>query len=493
MYSRCRLAGVADAFWSGRELPEGCGPLLQQCREELEWSLQQARACGMFATAADCAFELATLCDPADKKQRAAQACHSQSLSASADIQTLMQATLSAESRERVMQRLVQHCGDCGWPADCRASTGARELLLKMSPAEQRCVCDLGDFELVAGKQGAGCMLLSLASRCIGSQVRRAPVKALFAFACLQFRRRLLCRRAFVDSPVCVCSWKSSLCASRALLSLHLSTPRPKHPLLHLLVSVPHASPPFPAPALQTRLFCPLSSGAPLQLLARCECHIFSLCFCAAAVLPLDERMQIMRHFVQVPALSEVAACSRSWRDAMQRASLRLLAAADASFDPQLAADQVSFVQQFMEMMQQPLQLLASDDAVKTVTVIAGQALWDVTWEPLVKSVAADAAVVRDCSCSMLRHRLKAIEAAGAKPLKKGPGGCSFIVDPRAEGNSSSAGGGMAAQFKASVHKQSSDWTGVYGDDHIPSGYEWQKSVLSASSFLFCGFQVCQV
>jgi hypothetical protein len=198
--------------------------------------------------------------------------------------------------------------------------------------------------------------------------------------------------------------------------------------------------------------------------------------------------MQIMRHVVSVPALSEVAASSRSWRDAMQRASLKLLAAADASFDPQLAMDQVNFVAQFKEMMQQPLQLLASDEAVKSVTVIAGQALWDVAWEPLVKSVAADAAVVRDCSCSMLRHRLKSIEAAGAKPLKKGPGGCSFIVDPRAEGSSSSAGGGMAAQFKSSVHKQSSDWTGVYGDDHIPSGYEWQKAVLGSSSFLFCGF-----
>jgi hypothetical protein len=172
----------------------------------------------------------------------------------------------------------------------------------------------------------------------------------------------------------------------------------------------------------------------------------------------------------------------------MQRASLRLLAAADAVFDPQLATDQLAFVAQFTEMMRQPLQLLQGDDAVKTVTVIAGQALWEVAWEPLVKSVAADAAVVRDCSCSMLRHRMKAIEAAGAKPLKKGPGGCSFIVDPRAESSSSAAGGGMATLFKASVHKQSSDWTGVYGDDHIPSGYEWQKSLLSASSFMFCGF-----
>ena len=195
-----------------------------------------------------------------------------------------------------------------------------------------------------------------------------------------------------------------------------------------------------------------------------------------------------MRHFVQVPALLEITASSRAWREAMQRASLRLLAAADAVFDPQLAMDQTNFVAQYNEMMQQPLQLLASDDAVKSVTVIVGQALWDVAWEPLVKSVAADAAVVRDCSCSMLRHRLKSVEAAGAKPLKKGPGGCSFIVDPRAEGSSSTAGGGMVALFKASVHKQSSDWTGIYGDDHIPSGYEWQKSVLTASSFLFCGF-----
>jgi hypothetical protein len=207
-----------------------------------------------------------------------------------------------------------------------------------------------------------------------------------------------------------------------------------------------------------------------------------------AAVLPLEERMQVMRHIVQVPALTEIAASSRAWREAMQRASLRMLAAADAVFDPQLAMDQISFVAQFKDMMQQPLQLLASDDAVKSVTVIAGQALWDVAWEALVKGVTADAIVVRDCSCSMLRHRLKSIEAAGAKPLKKGPGGCSFIVDPRAEGNTSSPGGGMVAQFKASVHKQSSDWTGVYGDDHVPSGYEWQKSVLSASSFLFCGF-----
>jgi hypothetical protein len=195
-----------------------------------------------------------------------------------------------------------------------------------------------------------------------------------------------------------------------------------------------------------------------------------------------------MRHFVQVPALLEITASSRAWREAMQRASLRLLAAADAVFDPQLAMDQTNFVAQYNEMMQQPLQLLASDDAVKSVTVIVGQALWDVAWEPLVKSVAADAAVVRDCSCSMLRHRLKSVEAAGAKPLKKGPGSCSFIVDPRAEGSSSTAGGGMVALFKASVHKQSSDWTGIYGDDHIPSGYEWQKSVLTASSFLFCGF-----
>lgn len=195
-----------------------------------------------------------------------------------------------------------------------------------------------------------------------------------------------------------------------------------------------------------------------------------------------------MRHFVQVPALSDIAVSTRMWRDAMQRASLRLLAAADAVFDPQLATDQLKFIVQSKEMMQQPLQLLESDDAVKSVTVIVGQALWDIAWEPLVKSAAADAVVARDCSCSMLRHRLKSIEAAGAKPLKKGPGGCSFIVDPRAESNSGSAGGGMVAQFKALVHKQSSDWTGVYGDDHIPSGYEWQKSVLSASSFMFCGF-----
>jgi hypothetical protein len=189
-----------------------------------------------------------------------------------------------------------------------------------------------------------------------------------------------------------------------------------------------------------------------------------------------------------VPALSEIATSSRMWRESMQRASLRLLAAADAVFDPQLAMDQLNFVAQSREMMQPPLKLLESDDAVKSVTVIAGQALWDVAWEPLVKSVAADAVVVRDCSCSMLRHRFKSIEAAGAKPLKKGPGGCSFIVDSRAESSSSSAGGGMVALFKASVHKHSSDWTGVYGDDHIPSGYEWQKALLSASSFLFCGF-----
>ena len=195
-----------------------------------------------------------------------------------------------------------------------------------------------------------------------------------------------------------------------------------------------------------------------------------------------------MRHFVQAPALADIAASSRAWRESMQRASLRLLAAADAVFDPQLATDQLSFVAQSKEMMQQPLQLLVSEDAVKSVTVIAGQALWDISWEALVKSVAADAGVARDCSCSMLRHRLKSVEAAGAKPLKKGPGGCCFIVDPRAEGSSSSPGGGMVALFKASVHKQSSDWTGVYGDDHIPSGYEWQKSVLSASSFMFCGF-----
>ncbi len=222
-------------------------------------------------------------------------------------------------------------------------------------------------------------------------------------------------------------------------------------------------------------------------------CILFFCCYsfltaCHTAILPLDERIRVMRHFVEVPALLEITSSSRAWREAMQRASLRLLAAADAVFDPQLAMDQVNFVAQFQEMMLPPLQLLASDDAVKSVTVIVGQALWDVAWEPLVKSVAADAAVVRDCSCSMLRHRLKSVEAAGTKPLKKGPGGCSFIVDPRAEGSSNIAGGSMVALFKASVHKQSSDWTGVYGDDHIPSGYEWQKSVLTASSFLFCGF-----
>jgi hypothetical protein len=152
-------------------VPEGCGPLLQQCREELEWSLQQARTCGMYSIAADCAFELAVLCDAADKKQLAAQACLSQSLSASADVQTLMQATLAAESRERVMQRLVEHVIDSGWPMDCKASVAARELLQKLSTAEQRCGTDVGDFEAVAAKQGAGCILLALASRCIGSQV----------------------------------------------------------------------------------------------------------------------------------------------------------------------------------------------------------------------------------------------------------------------------------------------------------------------------------
>jgi hypothetical protein len=165
------LAGVAEALWSGREVPDGCGAMLQQCREELEWSMQQARSCGMYSTAADCAFELAVLCDPVDKKQLAAQACHSQSLMTSADVQTLMQATLAAESRERVMQRLVEHVADCGWPMDCKASIVARELLQKLSTAEQRCVADMGDFEAVAAKQGAGCILLALASRCIGTQV----------------------------------------------------------------------------------------------------------------------------------------------------------------------------------------------------------------------------------------------------------------------------------------------------------------------------------
>jgi hypothetical protein len=207
-----------------------------------------------------------------------------------------------------------------------------------------------------------------------------------------------------------------------------------------------------------------------------------------AATLPLEDRIRIVRHVVQVSALSEIAASARSWRDAMQRASLRRLAAADAIFDPQLATAQLSFVAQYKEMMLQPLQLLVADEAIKSVTLLVGQALWEVAWEPLVKSFASDAALVRDCSCSMLRHRLKSVEAAGAKPLKKGPGGCSFIVDSRNEGSSSSAGGGMVALFKASVHKQSSDWSGVYGDDHIPSGYEWQKAVLSSSSFVFCGF-----
>ncbi len=166
------MAGVAEALWSGRELADDCGPLLQQCREELQWSLQQARVCGMYSIAADCAFELATLCDPLDKKQLAAHACLSQSLGASADVQMLMQATLAAESRERVMQRLVQHVNDCGWPMDCKASVAARELLQKLSTAEQRCNVDVGDFEAVAAKQGAGCILLALASRCVGSQVR---------------------------------------------------------------------------------------------------------------------------------------------------------------------------------------------------------------------------------------------------------------------------------------------------------------------------------
>lgn len=166
------MAGVAEALWNGREVPDDCGPLLQQCREELQWSLQQARVCGMFSIAADCAFELATLCDHADKKQIAAQACLSQSLSASADVQVLMQATLAAESRERVMQRLVEHVNDCGWPMDCKSSTAARELLQKISTAEQRCNVDVGDFEAVAARQGAGSILLALTSRCVGSQVR---------------------------------------------------------------------------------------------------------------------------------------------------------------------------------------------------------------------------------------------------------------------------------------------------------------------------------
>ncbi len=165
------MAGVAEAFWDGREVPEGLGPLVQQCRDELEWSLQQARACGMFSIAADCAFELAILCDPVEKKQQAIQACHSQSLNASADVQMLMQSTLSSESRERVMQRLVEHVGDCGWPMDCKASVVARELLQRLSISEQRCITDATDFETVAAKQGAGCILLTLASRFIGSQV----------------------------------------------------------------------------------------------------------------------------------------------------------------------------------------------------------------------------------------------------------------------------------------------------------------------------------
>lgn len=171
LHFRCRLAGVAEAFWSGREVPEGFGPLLQQCRDELEWSLQQARTCGMYSVAADCAFELAVLCDPIDKKQQAIQACLSQSLNVSADVQTLMQSTLSSESRERVMQRLVEHVSDCGWPMDCKASVVARELLQKLSISEQRCITDAVDFEAVAAKQGSGCILLTLASRFIGSQV----------------------------------------------------------------------------------------------------------------------------------------------------------------------------------------------------------------------------------------------------------------------------------------------------------------------------------
>ncbi len=175
-------------------MPEGCGPLLQQCKEELEWSLQQARACGMHSTAADCAFELAVLCEPADKKQLAAQACQSQSLSASADVQTLMQATLGAESRELVMQRLAEHVVDCGWPMDCKASVAARELLQKLSTAEQRCNADLGDFEAVAAKQGAGCILLALASRCIGTQVRFCTV---LRFRYIVKGHALLCCKCF--------------------------------------------------------------------------------------------------------------------------------------------------------------------------------------------------------------------------------------------------------------------------------------------------------
>ena len=91
----------------------------------------------MYSVAADCAFELAVLCDPVDKKQQAIQACLSQSLNVSADVQTLMQSTLSSESRERVMQRLVEHVSDCGWPMDCKAGVVASELLQKLSISEQ--------------------------------------------------------------------------------------------------------------------------------------------------------------------------------------------------------------------------------------------------------------------------------------------------------------------------------------------------------------------
>ena len=202
-------------------MPDDCGALLQQCRDELQWSLQQARACGMYSIAADCAFELAVLCDPVDKKQLAAQACLSQSLCASADVQTLMQATLAAESRERVMQRLVEHVNDCGWPMDCKSSVAARELLQKLSTAEQRCNVDAGDFEAVAAKQGAGCILLALASRCVGSQVR-----SLVTVMCSV--QRVMCRSLFCDifcafsvpySCRC-CSWRSSLSASEVQQSL---------------------------------------------------------------------------------------------------------------------------------------------------------------------------------------------------------------------------------------------------------------------------------
>jgi hypothetical protein len=194
---RCRLAGVADALWSGREVPEGFGPLLQQCREELEWSLQQARACGMYSIAADCAFELAVLSDQADKKRLAAQACYSQSLSASSDIQTLMRGTLAADSRERVMQRVLEHVGGCGWPMDCRASVAARGVVEKLSTAEQRCSADAADFEAVAAKQGAGCVLLALVSRCLGSQVRFSFF-VLFWFC---FSESLLCLHICLPLP----------------------------------------------------------------------------------------------------------------------------------------------------------------------------------------------------------------------------------------------------------------------------------------------------